>query len=91
MPDLRGLFLRGIGGNSAELGQLQGDELRSHNHGIWGAPTDTGDIDDNGLVLDTHTFGAYWIQGQEQPYISYTGGIETRPVNVAVRYLIRAA
>ena len=91
VPDLRGLFLRGQGGNAAALGQIQPDEIKSHTHGVWGAPSDTGHYDDNGIVLDTHTFGAYWIQGQEQPYISYTGGVETRPINRAVRYLIRAA
>ena len=29
MPDLRGLFLRGHGGNSAALGEPQGDAIRN--------------------------------------------------------------
>ena len=29
LPDLRGKFLRGVGGNSAELGATQGDAIRN--------------------------------------------------------------
>ena len=28
-PDYRGVFLRGLGGNSASLGELQGDAIRN--------------------------------------------------------------
>ena len=34
VPDYRGLFLRGVGGNSAALGILQEDEIKSHSHKI---------------------------------------------------------
>ena len=39
MPDLRGLFLRGHGGNSAALGVQQGDAIRNI---TGGSPTMTG-------------------------------------------------
>ena len=29
VPDYRGVFLRGLGGNSATLGELQGDAIRN--------------------------------------------------------------
>ena len=29
VPDYRGIFLRGLGGNSAKLGELQGDAIRN--------------------------------------------------------------
>ena len=35
VPDLRGLFLRGHGGNSAGLGEQQGDAIRNV-HGTFG-------------------------------------------------------
>lgn len=34
LPDLRGLFLRGYGGNSAELGVVQGDAVGYHSHRV---------------------------------------------------------
>ena len=32
VPDLRGLFLRGLGGNSAALGEYQHYEIQAHHH-----------------------------------------------------------
>ena len=34
-PDYRGVFLRGLGGNSASLGELQGDAIRNITGSFW--------------------------------------------------------
>ena len=106
VPDLSGLFLRGYGGNSDALGSPQedavragfgvgtldkvlvwGDRYRSHT-GIFkvlsSSPTNVmsdGSIDDaTGLAQDLE--------------VDLSGGaptsVEFRPVNMAVRYLIRS-
>lgn len=88
LPDLRGEFLRGEDdGRGVDtgrtLGSWQGDELRSHNHAIWG---------DGRYNLD----GAGRLPAVQQQYLEawswteLTGGNETRPRNVAVRYYIKA-
>lgn len=81
MPDFRGFFLRGVGGNSAALGITQYDELKSHAH--------TG-----GSVQGSYQYGADTQYGDDDPYLigvtGYTGGIETRPMNKSVRYFVRA-
>ena len=97
-PDLRGLFLRGHGGNSAALGVQQGDAIRNI----------TGRIS----FADAYIDGASGVMNSQGSSGSYaTGGLtpngspddfsfdasrvvptanENRPVNQAVRYLVRA-
>ena len=82
VPDLRGLFLRGLGGNSAALGEYQHYEIQAHHH--------------------TYQWRWVWAEGNDNDvsrmgpgtgHSSKTddeGGVETRPMNRAVRYLIRA-
>lgn len=87
LPDLRGYFLRGLGGVDPDigrtLGSIQEDDLKSHNHiylktqdqleaGILGYAQDNND----GNLVSTNT--------------SSTGGLETRPKNIAVNYIIKA-
>ena len=84
VPDLRGLFLRGHGGNSAGLGVKQEDSVGPHNHYL-------------GFSLQTR---ADWeppddlpspVGGDRQTLKTGDGiGEETRPKNMAVRYLVRA-
>ena len=96
-PDLRGLFLRGHGGNSAALGVRQGDAMRqltgtissryflfeggsgsfsrSGGYGRLFANNSEGDIASD-IVFDN---------SRQTPTAD-----ENRPVNQAVRYLIRA-
>lgn len=94
LPDYRGLFLRGrdsrayaSGGRDPDgprqVGSLQNDELKSHTHNITIAPHQDGS--DNGL-----TMGAYSVADDYRPTIVWpSGGLETRPINRAVVYLIR--
>lgn len=79
VPDLRGLFLRGVGGNSAGLGVKQEDAFKAHSHRTPMAAKDEG----GGFYSGGSIFSGYWDTEE-------VGGIETRPVNQAVRYLVRA-
>ena len=97
MPNTNGLFLRGVGGNAGALGQAQIDAMRL----IRGSAA----VDTNGSNLHTGSFfrdaARHSTAGQTNGTRGTLGfnsgllgaafnGAETRPVNVAVRYLIRA-
>lgn len=94
VPDYRGYFLRGNGGNSAALGQAQGDAIRNI----------TGFV---GTVIYSGSSGAFYtsnwnggFQGNTSATPIYTTYMdasrvvptapENRPINKSVRYLIRA-
>ena len=85
VPDLRGLFLRGHGGNSAPLGVYQASQNLRHTHStkngaqIWTGGTSVG------LAL---TSGGHRHSNSDG--LTEEGGDEARPVNMAVRYIIRA-
>ena len=102
MPDLRGLFLRGHGGQSAALGVEQIDTMRP----ITG---DSGILGASGIAALNQPTGALFnSSGQRQGLQNvvqagfttlgfdssrlglHYSGPETRPVNMAVRYLIKA-
>ncbi len=95
VPDLRGLFLRGHGGNSAALGTAQNDAIRNIQGVIVG-------------LQDGGADGVFYVSRSFNPgFGHYSGGWtniaqskfdasrvvptaeENRPVNMAVRYLIR--
>lgn len=94
MPDFRGLFLRGVGGNSTALGVQQGDAIRNISGHV-------------GSVLRTGTSGAFVesvgpgsVAGAahfntNHVYFDISRVVptanENRPANMAVRYFIRAA
>ena len=97
VPDLRGLFLRGHGGNSAALGVQQGDAIRNITgkfgfddqfawNGYDGAFADAG-YAPYGATNEKREFGAAVIFDASR--VVPTAG-ENRPVNQAVRYLVRA-
>ena len=97
VPDLRGLFLRGLGGNSAALATIQTDAGRD-------AKFTAGSIDDvrpsGNCVSKVYSYGFNGSGGSSTEY-GYTVELskaygaahtaeEFRPVNTAVRYLVRA-
>ena len=97
VPDYRGVFLRGLGGNSASLGILQEDAIRNiygslpvnDNVGFpiptgafyYGYSFSYGPRDENGTVGGIYYFDASRIVPTAE---------ENRPLNKAVRYFIKA-
>ena len=96
MPDLRGLFLRGQGGNSAAIGQVQGDATRP----LYSEFSGMAAISGTGPFSSSYNIPGWHVAGGRD----YSFGLgmmfntawvtptatENRPVNVAVRYLVRA-
>ena len=101
VPDYRGVFLRGLGGNSTSLGELQGDAIRN----ITGSFMVAGNGNDHGLsqpqsgafYQSWRTSGSEWGNNGTPYYMTYFDAsrvvpvaVENRPVNKAVRYFIKA-
>ena len=74
VPDYRGMFLRGLGGNSADLGELQNYALIEHTHEIT-MPASHGKSGNGGIPRFS----------DDIPIAN-----EVRPINKAVRYFIKA-
>ena len=114
VPDYQGMFLRGVGGNSASLGVQQGDAIRNMT-GDAGRSLyiKNGHIDATFSPSPSGVFKTYAISTSRDQgwYFQYGGGgdphntisdtimdasrqvptaSENRPINKAVRYLIRA-
>ena len=97
VPDYRGVFLRGLGGNSTSLGELQGDAIRNitGNFVVIG-----GSIAYEGVFSQNrHRYsGSEWGNWGPTPYYltSFDASrvvpvaVENRPINKAVRYFIKA-
>ena len=95
MPDLRGLFLRGHGGNSAALGVQQNDAIRNIT-GSFGqhSSASAGGVfyRTGGCAEDIRSSYGTWSGngvGFDLSRVVPTAE-ENRPVNQAIRYLVRA-
>ena len=102
VPDLRGLFLRGHGGNSAPLGEIQEHAMRdissagSISVGFGGYLTGNGifkPVGSHGVVVIRGSWDGNWGSTAYGLDLS-AGGVpvanEVRPDNQAVRFLVRA-
>ncbi|UUE08307.1 phage tail protein [Dickeya zeae] len=99
LPDLRGEFIRGWDdGRGVDAGRVlmsaQTDELRSHKHRFvneYGTPTE-GIIafsDENNERIEVNLSSG--ARAHTYIFMQNTGGVETRPRNIAFSYIVRAA
>ena len=95
LPDLRGEFIRSwddgraIDRNRA-LGSWQGDELKSHRHISYFGETPNSYSPPEGYAGTGVGSSGGVDNDNAYPYTSYTGGIETRPRNIALLACIKA-
>ncbi|MFY9106497.1 tail fiber protein [Aliarcobacter cryaerophilus] len=87
VPDLRGEFIRGFdAGRGVDSGRTFGswqvDEFKSHNHNLL-SKSNTG----GGQWYFPNGYGS--LVGGATDLISYSGGVETRPRNIAMNYIIK--
>lgn len=92
-PDLRGQFVRGwsdavgqeYSGSPARRNDYQAQEIQSHNHGVQrdliGSTGSTNDV----------TAANEGISDFNPAATTNTGGVETRPKNYALAYIMRVA
>ncbi|MCW8843024.1 MAG: tail fiber protein [Rhodobacteraceae bacterium] len=87
LPDLRGEFLRGWDNGRGvdvgrEFGSVQADEIKSHTHAIQSNSNDGA----GGTYVDAASDSSGTIHS---PITGATGGAETRPRNIALKFCIR--
>jgi len=96
LPDLRGEFVRGwddgAGVDSGRVfGSDQADEFKSHTHdardGYGGSQTNS--ITNGGGNFAGQDSSSVWRSSHDYTLIRETGGVETRPRNVALLYCIK--
>ncbi len=101
-PDYRGVFLRGLGGNSATLGELQGDAIRNITGNFKATDNNGWNINAIGAFYgkslakgDSSNNGDWGADGEYKQYFFDASRVvpvaaENRPINKAVRYFIKA-
>lgn len=93
-PDLRGLFLRGHGGNSAGLGEQQGDAVRNVTGTVFSLGMANGGTGPFWSYVDGHFGIGSGSYSKHTTRFDLSRVVptadENRPVNMAVRYLVRA-
>jgi microcystin-dependent protein len=90
VPDLQGYFLRGLGREGGidpgrVVGSFQSDELESHNHIVQAF---SGAVSGGPTTFTLNNWNGGTLVDTRHP-VSSTGGSETRPMNVAVNYIIK--
>jgi microcystin-dependent protein len=107
LPDLRGYFLRGLdttGTVDTQTGRtlksIQQDAFESHNHtgstgnglsSVTYSTDEGGNATNNVCITGNTTVASSMLTHSHTVTINATGGLETRPVNVAVNYIIKAS
>ena len=91
VPDLRGRFIRMIGGNAAGMAVAQDDLVGNHKHLIRGAHLGK---DGSGLgISDVRNDGANQLQNTNNQNmdvcVPMVSSPETRPINMAFNYIIK--
>lgn len=84
VPNLTDMFLRGKSA-SRTVGDLEMDEIRSHNH----SPDGGGYFMIRAGALKTWDFSSVGANIGQQAKTANFGGTETRPINIAVNYIIK--
>lgn len=85
IPDLRGQYIRGWGGNAAALGVYQADEFQSHRHTFWRGDSGT----TNTYQVAAGGTGRYNTTINDSGDYNQPANNETRPRNISVRWAIR--
>ena len=90
VPDLRGRFIRMIGGNAAGMAVAQGDELKGHTHALhfMACTNQVANVHGNAVHCDNEYQGQVDMRS-DWNYAKSSGGVETRPINTAFNYIIK--
>jgi len=89
VPDSKGYFFRGLGGvdpdaSTRTVGSIQQDEFKSHSHTL---PVDQSGTNDMPHMNNSGGTDEGFLQTSKT---ELTGGLETRPKNIAVNHIIKA-
>lgn len=90
-PDAKSRTASSSGGNTGDnVGSVQEDEFKKHNHLLPNIPKDTGGK--YGAPMGGSGLGITWpgYNGTPTPVSDDVGGSETRPKNIYLNYIIKA-